>query len=178
MNNSELLRRVRLLTPPNMEDVLERYRLTEWDYIGLQEAKLASTRSKDPSTGVGCYICDAEKRMVSKGWNGFPSGIHDYAFRYEDRALKYKLIIHAEKNAISQAEGRRLVGSTLYSWPIPPCSQCTGYALQHGVARIVGCWDIPSDSRARWDEDIALSALLAEEKGVLYCAVEGLDVLL
>jgi hypothetical protein len=41
------------------------------------DAFLAAQRSKDPSTQVGACVVDALRRVVSVGYNGFPSGCSD-----------------------------------------------------------------------------------------------------
>lgn len=48
-----------------------------WDDYFMWSAQLASLRSKDPSTQVGACIVDADQRIVSIGYNGFPRGCSD-----------------------------------------------------------------------------------------------------
>lgn len=43
-------------------------------------AKLSAMRSKDPHTQVGCCIVNANNRIVSLGYNGFPIGCSDDEF--------------------------------------------------------------------------------------------------
>jgi len=71
-----------------------------WHKRFLEMAKLISTWSKDPSTQCGAVIIDAKKRVISMGFNGFPSGTSDDPDLYQNREKKYKRVIHAEKNAI------------------------------------------------------------------------------
>ncbi|MBT7127172.1 MAG: CMP deaminase, partial [Candidatus Thioglobus sp.] len=77
--------------------------LDKWDkrYLGL--AAEVSTWSKDPSTQVGAVTVGSKKEVLSQGFNGFPRGIDDSDERYNNRDTKYKLVVHAEMNAIYNA---------------------------------------------------------------------------
>ncbi len=48
-----------------------------WDDFFIFTASLAAKRSKDPSTQVGACIVDADNRILSIGYNGFPRGCSD-----------------------------------------------------------------------------------------------------
>jgi dCMP deaminase len=42
----------------------------------------------------------SKKEVLSQGFNGFPRNINDTDERYNNRATKYKFVVHAEMNAI------------------------------------------------------------------------------
>ena len=73
--------------------------LKRWDMRFLEMAQLVASWSKDPSTKVGATIVDDDRRVISVGYNGFPKGVADNK-RLEDRDEKYKMIVHAERNAL------------------------------------------------------------------------------
>ena len=73
--------------------------LRKWNMRFLEMAKMVGSWSKDPSTKVGAVIVDDNRRVVSLGYNGFPKGVADNN-RLEDRNEKYKMIVHAERNAL------------------------------------------------------------------------------
>jgi len=135
----------------------------KWDIRFLELARLVSTWSKDPSTQVGAVIVDADKRIVSVGYNGFPKGIEDDDARLDNRELKYHMIIHAERNALLFSELSRVRGGTLYTWPFPTCAPCTSIFIQAGVARTVAPGNIPDN----WRESIILGERLKEEANIL-----------
>lgn len=143
----------------------------KWDRRWLLKAKEFSSFSKDPSTRVGAVIVDGLGRIVSEGWNGFPRGVSDDPERYLDRELKYKLICHAEQNAI-WAAGDRARGSTIYVWPsfaIPNiCHECAKAAIQSGIIRVVGGTPSPEDKELgkRWAESIGIAEMMLREAGV------------
>jgi len=57
--------------------------------------------SKDPSTKVGAVIIDPRnKRIISTGFNGFPVGVENTTDRLGTREIKYKMVVHAETNAL------------------------------------------------------------------------------
>jgi dCMP deaminase len=134
-----------------------------WDQRFLELATFISGWSKDPSTKVGAVITSGI-RVVSVGYNGFPQGVDDLPHRLNDRKFKYPMVVHGDANAILFAKGQA-DGGTLYTIPFPPCSTCTGLAIQAGIVRIVA----PSPSREiaeRWGESLALAEMMCREAGV------------
>ena len=141
----------------------------KWDERFLDLAATIGTWSKDPSSGIGSIIVDPEsKRILSTGYNGFPSGIDDSEERLYNRELKYKYIVHGEMNAIYNAthNGISLKGSTIYVTGQPICSKCALGIISVGIKKVVirktGTW------RDTWVEDWNFSKQLFEESGVQY----------
>jgi dCMP deaminase len=132
-----------------------------WDIRFLQLAALTASWSKDPSTKVGAVITRPDRTVASLGYNGFPRGVVDSAERYEDRELKYKMIVHAELNAILTA-CEPLHGYILYTWPFMPCACCAGAVIQSGIKRVVS---IEADN-PRWAESFRLTKQLFCEADV------------
>ena len=143
-----------------MDNPLNTDRLQDWA-IGM--AKHVALLSKDPSTKVGAVIFDPKRRLVSAGYNGFARGIEDSAERLEDRATKYKLVLHAEKNAIMFATAP-LDNCTLVVTH-PCCSQCAALVIQAGIKHVV--WPQPTfEFVTRWADDLALTHQQFLEAGV------------
>ena len=46
-------------------------------------AKLSGMRSKDPNTQVGACIVSADNKILSMGYNGFPTGCSDDEFPWD-----------------------------------------------------------------------------------------------
>lgn len=130
-----------------------------WNKRFLELAEHVSTWSKDPSTKVGAVIVDDKNRIISLGFNGLPRGISDDE-RLEDRETKYKLIIHAEENAILFAN-KDLSGCKIYTWPLPPCSRCASKIIQVGITDVY--WDGLNGIPHRWKSDIEISCNLLRE---------------
>jgi dCMP deaminase len=134
-----------------------------WDKRFLELAEHVASWSKDPSTKCGAVIADG-KRIVSIGFNGFPTRTRDDQSLYEDRPEKYRRVIHAEQNAMAFSN-RDLFGCTLYVWPIPPCSQCAAMIIQRGIFRVVT--KAPTDDQAeRWGESFKTTVAMFREAGV------------
>ena len=136
----------------------------KWQLRFLALAKHIASWSKDPSTQVGAVIVDNQRRIVSTGYNGLPQGVSDFHKRYVNRDLKYKMIIHAEMNAIAFAQ-RSLQGCRLYTWPFAPCAVCTGVIIQSGIVQVVAP-EISDELMERWGEDMMFSIQMFEEAGV------------
>lgn len=137
----------------------------KWDARFLALAEHVAQWSRDPSTKTGAVIVGEDgRRVVSLGYNGFPRGVDDAPGRYADRGLKYKIIVHCERNAIVFAQ-RNLSHCTLYTWPFMSCSACAGLVIQAGIARCVAP-RMPPDKEQRWAEDMAVAEMMFREAGV------------
>lgn len=142
----------------------------KWDLRFLELAKHISNWSKDPSTKVGAVLVNHLSQVVGMGFNGFARGVEDTENRLNDRETKYKLVVHAEVNAIIQA-GHNARQSVLYVYPsfmVPPiCHECCKAAIQAGVAGIVGYQPDEADPRVqRWKDSIAYSRQMWSEAGL------------
>lgn len=151
----------------------------KWDRFYLGLAKYFSTMSKDPSTKVGAIVVNYDHHLEFCGYNGFPRGIADLKERYEDRELKYKLVVHAEVNAILKAKDYAR-GATLYVYPsfmLPPiCNECAKVAIQAGIRTIVGFEPDSEDERVkRWAASINIARTMCEEAGINWRALKELD---
>ncbi len=51
--------------------------MSDWDQYFIKMAQLISTKSKDPSTKVGCVIVGPDNEVRSTGYNGFPRGVRE-----------------------------------------------------------------------------------------------------
>lgn len=149
-------------------------RSSKWDRRLLGLAKHVAAWSKDPSTKVGAVLVDDQNVVVGLGYNGFPRGVEDSDARLTDRPTKYRMIVHAEVNAILCA-GHRARGASLYVWPafgVPNvCHDCAKFAIQSGVAEIVG--PEPFEGYDRWAESIGCARDMLVEAGVHFRVAEG-----
>ncbi len=109
-----------------------------WDEYFMGVAKLAARRSKDPSTQVGACIVSPENIIISTGYNGMPMGCSDDDFPWgrEGAETKYPYVVHAELNAILNANGRDLRGSRVYV-ALFPCNECAKAIIQSGIKEVV-----------------------------------------
>lgn len=138
-----------------------------WDEYYLHIAAAVALKSKDPSTQVGAVIVSPDNTIIATGYNGFPKGVSDTPDRLGDRTIKYKLVSHAERNAIFFAArcGVRLAGSTLYVRPLPVCPECAIAIAQAGIARVVA---LIEQTREHWEEEARWSKLIFREAGIHY----------
>jgi dCMP deaminase len=130
---------------------------SQWDQRFIEMACLVGSWSKDPSTKTGAVLVDAQKRVVSVGYHGFPAPVVDDA-RLDCRELTYKIIGHAEVNALMFAQ-RPLVGCTLYTSPFMSCSRCAALMIQAGITRHVA----PRNDSSRWAQSFELARQLFRE---------------
>ena len=126
-------------TPLSKPEVLimKRTDYISWDEYFMGIAMLAARRSKDPNTQVGACIVSQDNIIISTGYNGMPKGCSDDEYPW-DRVgdeTKYPYVVHAELNAILNANGRDLRGSKLYV-ALFPCNECAKAIIQSGVKEV------------------------------------------
>jgi len=135
--------------------------ITRWDKRFLGLAAHIAGWSKDPSTQVGSVIVDQNNRVISTGFNGFPSGVEDTLARLEDREIKYQMVVHAERNAIIDAR-QQMGGYSIYVWPMMPCSVCAAMIIQTGITEVIA----PQSNNPRWVDSFKLTEEMFNEAGV------------
>lgn len=111
-----------------------------WDEYFMGVAHLSGMRSKDPNTQVGACIVSHKNKILSMGYNGFPSGCSDEEFPWaregEELETKYPFVTHSELNAILNYRGGSLEGTKLYV-SLFPCNECAKAIIQAGIKTVV-----------------------------------------
>ncbi len=142
-----------------------------WDEYFMGVALLASKRSKDPNTQVGACIVSGdtnihikENTILSIGYNGLPYGCSDDEFPWnrdgEFLETKYPYVVHAELNAILNAQGKSLIGAKIYV-ALFPCNECAKAIIQSGIKEVIYLSDKYSET-----DSIKASKKMFESSGV------------
>lgn len=128
---------------------MKRENYISWDEYFMGIALLSAMRSKDPNTQVGACIVDLENRILSTGYNGFPSGCSDDVFPWnregDFQETKYPFVVHAELNAILNARGKNLTNCKIYVG-LFPCNECAKAIIQSGIKEVVYLSDKYADT--------------------------------
>ncbi len=126
---------------------MKRQDCISWDEYFMGIAMLAAKRSKDPSTQVGACIVSQDNIIISTGYNGMPKGCSDDEFPWtrEGEETKYPFVVHAELNAILNANGRDLRGSRIYV-ALFPCNECAKAIIQSGIKEVIYLSDKYADT--------------------------------
>ncbi len=127
-----------------------------WDEYFMGVSYLSGMRSKDPNTQVGACIVSKDNKILSMGYNGFPTGCHDEDFPWEREGefteVKYAYVTHSELNAILNYRGGSLKGAKLYV-SLFPCNECAKAIIQSGITTVIYADDkysgTPSDLAAK-----------------------------
>jgi len=139
--------------------------MTNWDKRFMELAHHISTWSKDKSRQVGAVIISDEKRVVSMGYNGFPSGINDTIEERHTRPAKYKWTEHAERNAIYNAgKYGAILKDTIMYVTLFPCTDCARAIIQAGVKKLITTE--PNFYDSKYGEDFRVSKEMLNEAGV------------
>ena len=142
----------------------------KWDIRFLRLAREVASWSKDPSTKLGCVLVSSDKKDVRLGYNGFPSMMEDRPEWLNDRTEKYSRIIHAEKNAKSNAKCS-IVGWTQYTWPFASCDRCLVEMAQDGIVRFVSPKMTP-ELEVRWGDSVKKSRQYAKEMNLSFIEID------
>lgn len=139
-----------------------------WDEYFIGVALLSAMRSKDPVTQVGACIVDEVNKIVAVGYNGFPIGISDDEFPWENEGeendTKYPYVCHAELNAILNRVSADIAGCIVYT-TLFPCNECAKAIIQSGIKEVIYL----SDKYADTDSTKASKRML-DAGGVAYRA--------
>ncbi len=145
---------------------MKRQDYLSWDEYFMGIATLSAMRSKDPSTQVGACIVNADKRILSMGYNGMPKCCSDdeYPWNKEGEALnsKYLYVCHAELNAILNCAVGGVKGCTVYT-TLFPCNECAKAIIQSGIAEVIYMSDKYADS-----DSVLASKRMFDSAGVKY----------
>ncbi len=120
-----------------------------WDEYFMGIAVNSAMRSKDPSTQVGACIVNAQKKVVSIGYNGMPSGVDDDQISWdasEGLESKYLYVAHAELNAILNAKDGSALSNTKIYVTLFPCNECAKAIIQSGIKEVVYAEDKYKDT--------------------------------
>jgi dCMP deaminase len=140
-------------------------KIWKWHERYMEAAKLYSSWSEDPNKKVGAVIVK-DNRMVSYGYNGFPSGVgvgHNCC-RLKNKEQKLEYIVHGEMNAITTAArmGHSVNDSTLYcNWF--PCTGCAKAIIQAGIIEVV---TYPPNKESSWWPKMKIALTMFAESGV------------
>lgn len=126
-----------------------------WEEYFMMLAIVASLRSKDPETPVGCVLVAKDdtvravraacapwaltrgSQILGVGYNGLTAGVEDTAENWA-KAEKEEWVVHAEANALLHANATRTDrdGATAYV-TLAPCRECAKLLVQNKVAEVV-----------------------------------------
>ena len=123
---------------PNYFDVKNH---VSWDEYFILQAIMASFKSKDPATKVGCVFVDQNNHQLTMGYNGFVAGIDESQLPWgKDKSQplehqKYGYVVHSEANAILHSP-RSLVNARCYV-TLFPCHECAKLLASSKVSEII-----------------------------------------
>ena len=153
----------------SLNEPLNREKRTDyisWDEYFMGIAFLSGMRSKDPNTQVGCCIVSADHKIMSVGYNGFPTGCSDDAFPWnrdgDPLDNKYFYAVHSELNAILNYRGGSLEGAKMYV-SLFPCNECAKAIIQCGIKEIIYDSDKYKDTPS-----VIASKRMLDSAGVTY----------
>ena len=123
------------------ENYIQAKSAVNWDEYFMFQAIMASFKSKDPATKVGCVFVDQNNHQITFGYNGFVAGIDESKLPWGKLKTaplehqKYGYVVHAEANAILHSPGT-LKESKCYV-TLFPCHECAKLLASSKVQEII-----------------------------------------
>lgn len=120
-------------TPVIMEEHIDKQHQLDCRYLRM--AMIWAENSYCQRRQVGCLVVK-DKRIISDGYNGTPSGFDNICEDNNNVTLPF--VLHAEANAITKLarSHNNSDGATLYVTDAP-CIECSKLIIQAGIKRIV-----------------------------------------
>lgn len=142
-----------------------------WDEYFMLQAMLASYKSKDPNTKVGCVFVDKNNHQLSTGYNGAIAGIDEAQIPWgNDRSVplefqKYGYVMHSEANAIAHC-ATTLSGARCYV-TLFPCNECAKLMASKKIAEVIYLSD-----KYHMKEEARIAKKIFDLSGVKYRQLE------
>ena len=137
-----------------------------WDEYFMGIAVLSGERSKDPNSQVGACIVSQDNKILSIGYNGFPTGCSDDEIPWDREGdfanTKYQYVCHSELNAILNYTGSTLKQSRIYV-TLFPCNECAKAIIQSGIKEVIYMSDKYKDT-----DSVKVSKKMFDMAGVKY----------
>ena len=149
--------------------------MDKWDKRFMEMAEVVATWTSCAREGraIGAVIVK-DKRSLTTGYNGAPSGI--LSCRDKGECMRDKLgvesgtrqelcyAVHAEQNAIAQAAklGVSVDGATIYVTH-QPCTICTRIIIHSGIKRIIYKHSYPDEFSVQLLKDAGVELIKYEE---------------
>lgn len=120
----------------------------DFDRRYLRMARIWAENSYCKRRQVGAIVVK-DRRIISDGYNGTPSGFENVC--EDENGLTKTYVLHAEANAITKLarSSNNSDGSTLYVTS-SPCIECAKLIIQSGIRRVV------YDEQYRLDDGLRL----------------------
>ncbi|MBR2334326.1 MAG: dCMP deaminase family protein [Clostridia bacterium] len=149
--------------------------MDKWDKRFMEMAEVVATWTSCAREGraIGAVIVK-DKRILTTGYNGAPSGI--LSCRDKGECMRDKLgvesgtrqelcyAVHAEQNAIAQAAklGVSVDGATIYVTH-QPCTICTRIIINSGIKRIIYKHSYPDEFSVQLLKDAGVELIKFQE---------------
>ena len=150
--------------------------MDKWDKRFMDMAKVVGSWSScyQSNRHVGAVIV-RNKRMLTTGYNGAPSGVKSCSEKGECLRRKLNIAsgtrqemcyaVHAEQNAICQAAklGVSLEGATLYCTH-QPCTICCRMIINSGISKVIYVEGYPDEFSLQLFKEAGIEIIKYEEE--------------
>lgn len=142
-------------------------------YKLMHAAYLEAQKSTNISTQNSALLVDDNGNIILSATNSFPDGVVETEERQQNKEVRQKYSVHAERNVIYKAakQGIKTEGLTMIS-PWATCTECAWAIIQSGIKKLVTHKQALDRSNS-WAGDIEFAFEMLREAGVEIVIFEG-----
>jgi len=146
--------------------------MNNWQEL-LKTAYLEAQKGTNISTQNSALLIDDKDNVILSATNSFPNGIKESEERQDDKPLRLKYSVHAERNVIYLAakKGIKTEGLTMIC-PWATCIDCAQAIIQAGIKKLI-THKQALDRSGHWQEEIEFAFNMLREAGVEIIIFDG-----
>ncbi|MCK9597055.1 deaminase [Candidatus Pacearchaeota archaeon] len=139
----------------------------------LKIAYEKAQKSTNISTQNAAILIDDDQNIILSEINSFPRGVNETKERQDNKTIRYKYSVHAERNAIYSAArlGIKTEGLTMVC-PWATCGDCAQAIIQAGIKKLI-THKQALDRNGHWQEDVDFAFAMLREAGVEIVIYDG-----
>lgn len=145
---------------------------TNWKKL-LKIAYIDAQKSTNISTQNAAILVDDNDNIILSATNSFPKGVAENNKRQQDKSIRQKYSIHAERNVIYNAAklGIKTDGLIMVC-PWATCTECAWAIIQSGIKKLV-THKQALDRSNEWKEDIEFAFKMLREAKIEIIIFDG-----
>ncbi len=139
----------------------------------LKIAYIDAQKSTNISTQNAALLIDGNDNIILSATNSFPNGVDENIERQQDKTIRRKYSVHAERNVIYNATKHGIkTDGLIMVCPWATCTECAWAIIQTGIKKLI-THKQALDRSDSWKEDIEFAFNMLREAGIEIVIFDG-----